>query len=60
MAPCLSQINFRNATGGTEESHEVVVVNADDEAVTVYDPQHGERRLSRQSFTTSSAAPATL
>jgi predicted double-glycine peptidase len=35
-----------------EESHAVVVIEADDEAVTVYDPLHGERRLSRQSFAT--------
>lgn len=44
------------AIGGTEESHAVVVIGADDEAVTVYDPLHGERRLSRQSFTTGWAA----
>jgi ABC-type bacteriocin/lantibiotic exporter with double-glycine peptidase domain len=44
------------AIGGTDESHAVVVVEADEEAVTVYDPLHGERRLSRQSFTTAWAA----
>jgi ABC-type bacteriocin/lantibiotic exporter with double-glycine peptidase domain len=44
------------AIGGTEESHAVVVVETDEEAVTVYDPLHGERRLSRQSFTTAWAA----
>ena len=44
------------AIAGTEESHAVVVVEASDEAVTVYDPLHGERRLSRQSFTTSWAS----
>jgi predicted double-glycine peptidase len=44
------------AIGGTEESHAVVVIEANDEAVTVYDPLHGERRLSRQSFTTGWAA----
>ena len=44
------------AIGGTEESHAVVVIEADDETVTVYDPLHGERRISRQSFTTGWAA----
>ena len=44
------------AIGGTEESHAVVVVEADDEVVMVYDPLHGERRLSRQSFATGWAA----
>jgi ABC-type bacteriocin/lantibiotic exporter with double-glycine peptidase domain len=44
------------AIGGTEESHAVVVIGADEEAVTVYDPLHGERRISRQSFTTGWAA----
>jgi ABC-type bacteriocin/lantibiotic exporter with double-glycine peptidase domain len=44
------------AIGGTEESHAVVVVEADDEAVTAYDPLHGERRISRQSFETGWAA----
>lgn len=48
------------AIGGTEESHAVVVVEADDEAVTVYDPLHGERRLSRQSFATGWAARRNL
>jgi ABC-type bacteriocin/lantibiotic exporter with double-glycine peptidase domain len=48
------------AIGGTEESHAVVVVEADEEAVTVYDPLHGERRLSRQSFTTGWAARRNL
>ena len=43
------------AIGGTEESHTVVVVEADD-AVTVYDPLHGKRRLPRQSFATGWAA----
>ncbi|OLE53718.1 MAG: hypothetical protein AUG51_11725 [Acidobacteria bacterium 13_1_20CM_3_53_8] len=41
------------AIGGTEEAHAVVVVEADDQAVTVYDPLHGERRISRQSFSTA-------
>ena len=44
------------AIGGTEESHAVVVVEADDQAVTVYDPLHGERRIPRQSFSTAWAA----
>jgi predicted double-glycine peptidase len=44
------------AISGIEESHAVVVIGADDEAVTVYDPLHGERRISRQSFTTGWAA----
>lgn len=48
------------AIGGTEESHAVVVVEADDLAVTVYDPLHGERRISRQSFTTGWAARRNL
>ena len=48
------------AIGGTEESHAVVVVEADDQAVTVYDPLHGERRISRQSFTTAWAARRNL
>ncbi|MCA1613441.1 MAG: C39 family peptidase [Acidobacteria bacterium] len=48
------------AIGCTEESHAVVVIEADDEAVTVYDPLHGERRLSRQSFTTGWAARRNL
>ena len=48
------------AIGGTEESHAVVVVGADDESVTVYDPLHGERRLSRQSFATGWAARRNL
>ena len=48
------------AIGGTEESHAVVLIEADDEAVTVYDPLHGERRISRQSFTTGWAARRNL
>ncbi len=44
------------AIGGTEEAHAVVVVAADDQIVTVYDPLHGERALSRQSFSTAWAA----
>jgi ABC-type bacteriocin/lantibiotic exporter with double-glycine peptidase domain len=44
------------AIGGTEESHAVVIIEADDEAVTVYDPLHGERRISRQSFSTGWAS----
>jgi len=48
------------AIGGTEESYAVVVVEADDEAVMVYDPLHGERRLSRQSFATGWAARRNL
>jgi ABC-type bacteriocin/lantibiotic exporter with double-glycine peptidase domain len=41
------------AIGGTEESHAVVVIAADDQIVTVYDPLYGERALSRQSFSTA-------
>lgn len=48
------------AIGGTEESHAVVVIEADDQAVTVYDPLHGERRISLQSFTTAWAARRNL
>lgn len=48
------------AIGGTEESHAVVVVEADDQAVTVYDPLHGERRISLPSFTTAWAARRNL
>jgi hypothetical protein len=48
------------AIGGTEDPHAVVVIEADDEAVTVYDPLHGERRISRQSFTTGRAARRNL
>ena len=48
------------AIGGTEESHAVVVIEADEEAVTVYDPLHGERRNSRQSFETGWAARRNL
>jgi len=44
------------AIGGTEEAHAVVVVAADDQVVTVYDPLYGERALSRQSFSTAWAA----
>ena len=44
------------AIGGTEESHAVVVVEADNQAVIVYDPLHGERRITRQSFSTAWAA----
>jgi hypothetical protein len=33
-----------------------MVVEVDDEAVTVYDPLHDEGRLSRQSFATGWAA----
>ncbi len=44
------------AIGGTEETHAVVVVAADDQAVTVYDPLYGERVISRQSFSTAWAA----
>jgi ABC-type bacteriocin/lantibiotic exporter with double-glycine peptidase domain len=44
------------AIGGTEEAHAVVVVEADDQSITVYDPLHGERRISRQSFSTAWAA----
>lgn len=43
------------AIGGTEESH-AVVVEAGEETAAVYDPLHGERRLSRPSFTTAWAA----
>jgi ABC-type bacteriocin/lantibiotic exporter with double-glycine peptidase domain len=48
------------AIGGTEESHAVIVVEADDQAVTVYDPLHGERRISLQSFMTAWAARRNL
>jgi ABC-type bacteriocin/lantibiotic exporter with double-glycine peptidase domain len=48
------------AIGGTEESHAVVVIEADDLAVTVYDPLYGERRLPQQSFTTGWAARRNL
>jgi ABC-type bacteriocin/lantibiotic exporter with double-glycine peptidase domain len=44
------------AIGGTEESHAVVVVEADEQAVTIYDPLHGERRITQQSFSTAWAA----
>ena len=44
------------AIGGTEESHAVVVMEVGDQAVTVYDPLHGERRISLQSFSTAWAA----
>jgi predicted double-glycine peptidase len=37
-----------------------VLVEADDLAVTVYDPLHGERRISRQSFATGWAARRNL
>jgi ABC-type bacteriocin/lantibiotic exporter with double-glycine peptidase domain len=50
----------RGHRGGTEEAHAVVVVEVDDEAVTIYDPLHGERRLSRQSFATGWAARRNL
>lgn len=48
------------AIGGTEESHSVVVIEAGDNAVMVYDPLHGERRISRQSFSTAWAARRNL
>ncbi len=48
------------AIGGTEESHAVVVVEAGDRAVTVFDPLHGERRISRQSFSAGWAARRNL
>lgn len=44
------------AIGGTEEAHAVVVIAADDQVVTVYDPLYGERVISRQSFSTAWAA----
>lgn len=44
------------AIGGTEEAHAVVVIAADNQMVTVYDPLYGERALSRQSFSTAWAA----
>ena len=44
------------AIGGTEEAHAVVVIAADDQIVTVYDPLHGERAISQQSFSTAWAA----
>lgn len=39
--------------GGKEESHAVVIVGASETTLTVYDPLHGERTLSRQSFDTA-------
>lgn len=48
------------AIGGTEEAHAVVVIEAGDQAVTVYDPLHGERRISQQSFSTAWAARRNL
>jgi ABC-type bacteriocin/lantibiotic exporter with double-glycine peptidase domain len=48
------------AIGGTEESHAVVVIEAGPQAVTVYDPLYGERRISRQSFSTAWAARRNL
>jgi ABC-type bacteriocin/lantibiotic exporter with double-glycine peptidase domain len=48
------------AIGGTEESHAIVVIEADDEVVRVYDPLHGERRISRLSFATGWAARRNL
>jgi ABC-type bacteriocin/lantibiotic exporter with double-glycine peptidase domain len=48
------------AIGGREEAHAVIVIEAGDEAITVYDPLHGERRISRQSFTTGWAARRNL
>ncbi|MCA1566049.1 MAG: YopT-type cysteine protease domain-containing protein [Acidobacteria bacterium] len=48
------------AIGGTEESHAVVVIEADDQTITVYDPLYGERRISRQSFAAAWAARRNL
>jgi ABC-type bacteriocin/lantibiotic exporter with double-glycine peptidase domain len=48
------------AIGGTEESHAVVVIEVWDHEVTVYDPLYGERRISRQSFSTAWAARRNL
>lgn len=48
------------AIGGTEESHAVVVIEATDQAVIVYDPLYGERTISRQSFSTAWAARRNL
>jgi len=48
------------AIGGTEESHAVVVIEAGELAVTVYDPLYGERRIARQSFDTAWAARRNL
>jgi hypothetical protein len=44
------------AIGGTEEAHSDVVIAEDDQTVTDYHPLHGERALSRQSFSTAWAA----
>lgn len=44
------------AIGGAEEAHAVVVLEVTDHDVTVYDPLHGVRRISRQSFSTAWAA----
>jgi len=48
------------AIGGTEEAHAVVVVEVGEQAVTVYDPLYGERRISRQSFAAAWAARRNL
>lgn len=48
------------AIGGTEDSHVVVIIEADEQAVTVYDRMHSERCISRQSFTTALVAPCNL
>lgn len=48
------------AIGGTEESHAVVVVEAGDATVTVYDPLYGERAISQQSFSTAWATRRNL
>jgi ABC-type bacteriocin/lantibiotic exporter with double-glycine peptidase domain len=48
------------AIGGTEESHAVVVIEANELEVTVYDPLNGKRRIARQSFDTAWAARRNL
>jgi uncharacterized protein YvpB len=48
------------AIGGMEDSHVVVIIEADEQAVTVYDRMPSERCISRQSFTTGWAAPRNL
>ena len=42
-------IDLRPITG-IKQAHAVVVVSFSDEAIIVYDPEHGERSLSHQSF----------
>lgn len=48
------------AIGGAEVAHAVVVVEAGEREVAVYDPLYGERRLSRRSFAAAWAARRNL